>query len=66
MKNFLAKVWLVLDKLDQYVKLPTWLQMVGTILCFGGLMGAHGFARWIGFLGLGMAVVGRLYRYAYP
>jgi hypothetical protein len=52
--------------LEEYVYLSPWLQMVGVIVAFGGLMGAHGAARWIGFLGLGMAIAGRLYRYVYP
>ena len=51
--------------LEKYVYLSPWLQMVGVILTFGGLMGAHGYARWIGFVGLGVAIAGRLYRYVY-
>ncbi len=52
----------LLDKIDQYVKLPAWLQFVGYMLAFGGLVVKH---PVITYVGLGVSMAGWLYEKIY-
>jgi len=53
----------LLDKIDQYVKLPAWLQFVGYMLIAGGLILKH---PLVSFAGLGISMAGWLYDKIYP
>lgn len=56
-----------LDKIDQYVKLPAWLQFVGLMLAFGGLIFIdHSFAKLVAYVGLGISAAGFTYDKIYP
>ena len=63
----------ILDKVDQYIKIKPWLQFVGYILAFGGLIGvssanshmAHLVAVGVAYVGLGVSMAGWLYNAIY-
>jgi hypothetical protein len=52
-----------LDKIDQYIKIKPWLQFVGYMLAFGGLVTKH---PLITYIGLGVSMAGWLYDEIYP
>lgn len=53
--------------IDNYVKLAPWLQFVGLVLVFGGLIAVH---HWFGvpiaYLGAGVSFAGFIYDKIYP
>jgi hypothetical protein len=57
----------LLSSFEQNVKLAPWLQFVGYMLAFGGLLGHR---HWIGlpmaYVGLGVSMAGWLYKKIYP
>ena len=53
----------LLGKIDQYVKLAPWLQFVGYMLAFGGLIFRHPVLSWVG---LGVSMAGFAYDLIYP
>lgn len=52
-----------LDKLDQYIKIQPWLQFVGYMVAFGGLIVKH---PVVSYAGLGISMAGWLYKKIYP
>lgn len=53
----------LIDKFEQYVNISPWLQFVGYMLAFGGLIGRH---PLLAYIGLGVSMAGWLYRELYP
>jgi hypothetical protein len=53
----------LLDKLDQYVKLKQWLQFVGYMVAYGGLVIHH---PLIAYVGLSVSMAGFAYDLIYP
>lgn len=57
----------LLDTFEQYVYIAPWLQFVGLMLGFGGLLGNH---HWFGiplaYLGFGISMAGFVYHKIYP
>jgi hypothetical protein len=58
----------VLNKIDQYVRLPAWLQFVGLMLAFGGLIFINEYhaAKLVAYAGLGVSSAGFCYDLIYP
>jgi hypothetical protein len=59
----------LLDKLDKYVKLAPWLQFVGLMLAFGGLIFIGDYpdpAKLVSYFGLGVSSAGFAYNLIYP
>jgi len=58
----------ILNSIDKYVRLPAWLQFVGLMLAFGGLIfiGDHHFAKVVAYTGLGVSSAGFAYNLIYP
>ena len=62
------------DSLDKYIKIQPWLQFVGYMLAFGGLIGtstvsshmSHVVALGVAYVGLGVSMAGWLYEKIYP
>jgi len=56
----------VLSNFINNLKLPNWLQAVGVIIAYGGLI-LHNYKLGIplSFVGLSIAVIGRLYDFVY-
>jgi hypothetical protein len=55
------------DTIDKYVKLGPWLQFVGLMLAFGGLIFIdHSFAKLVAYVGLGVSAAGFVYDRIYP
>ena len=53
--------------IDNYVKLPPWLQFVGYMLIAGGLIFlSHKFGLLVAYLGLGISFAGFCYDLIYP
>jgi len=53
--------------LEQYVKIAPWLQFVGLMLAFGGLVALrHWFGVPLAYVGLGVSAVGFVYDKIYP
>jgi hypothetical protein len=53
--------------IDNYVKLAPWLQFVGLMLAFGGLLAlGHWFGKPLAFVGLGVSMAGFVYDKIYP
>jgi hypothetical protein len=56
-----------LDKIDQYIKIAPWLQFVGLMLAFGGLIYvSHPVGKMIAYVGLGISSAGFAYEKIYP
>jgi hypothetical protein len=57
----------VLGSLDKYIKIRPWLQFVGYMLAFGGLVFIGlPFAKIVAYVGLGVSMAGFLYDMIYP
>lgn len=59
----------LLDKLDQFVKIKPWLQFVGYMLAFGGMIFIEDYpdpAKLVVYLGLGVSMAGFVYDMIYP
>jgi hypothetical protein len=57
----------IFNSIDQYVKLPAWLQFVGLMLAFGGLIFIdHPGAKLVAYVGLGISAAGFAYDKIYP
>jgi hypothetical protein len=57
----------VLNSVNNYVKLKPWLQFVGYMLTFGGLIFiTHPVAKLVAYVGLGVSMAGYLYNKIYP
>jgi hypothetical protein len=57
----------ILNSVDKYIKIKPWLQFVGYMLAFGGLVFIeHPIAKVVAFLGLGVSMAGYLYEKIYP
>ena len=57
----------ILDTIDKYIKIKPWLQFVGYMLAFGGLILIdHPHAKLVAFVGLGVSMAGFLYDVIYP
>jgi hypothetical protein len=55
--------------IDKFVKLPAWLQFVGLMLAFGGLLFINDYpdpAKLVTYLGLGVSSAGFAYTLIYP
>ena len=56
----------LLANLDKYIKIAPWLQFVGYMLAFGGLLGLHHFfGKPLAYVGLGVSMAGYLYKKLY-
>ena len=53
----------ILNSVDQYIKIKPWLQFVGYMLAFGGLVSKH---PLLAYVGLGVSMAGWLYNKIYP
>jgi len=53
----------ILNQVDQYIKVKPWLQFVGYMLAFGGLVSRH---PMLAYVGLGVSMAGWLYTKIYP
>jgi hypothetical protein len=53
----------ILDAVDKYIKIAPWLQFVGYMLAFGGLILKH---PLVSYVGLGVSMAGWLYKKIYP
>jgi hypothetical protein len=53
----------ILNSVDQYIKVKPWLQFVGYMLAFGGLVTHHPVLTYVG---LGVSMAGWLYNRLYP
>jgi hypothetical protein len=53
----------LLSAFEQNVKLAPWLQFVGYMLAFGGLVTRHPI---LAYVGLGVSMAGWLYKKIYP
>ena len=57
----------ILSSFSQAVKLKPWLQFVGYMLAFGGLIFIeHPGAKVVAYVGLGVSMAGYLYNKIYP
>lgn len=57
----------IFNNIDNYIKEGPWLQFVGYMLTFGGLLGhSHWFGVPLAYLGLGIGMAGYLYKKIYP
>lgn len=53
--------------IEEYVKPAPWLQFVGIMLAFGGLLAlSHWYGKPLAFLGLGVSMAGFVYNQIYP
>jgi hypothetical protein len=53
--------------LSNYIKIKPWLQFVGYMLAFGGLIFiTHPIAKVVAYVGLGVSMAGYLYNKLYP
>ncbi len=57
----------IFNSVDQYIKIKPWLQFVGLMLAFGGLIfiDHHG-AKLVAYVGLGISAAGFVYDSIYP
>jgi len=63
----LSKLGNLFAKFESSVKEGPWLQFVGYMLAFGGLLGhAHKFGVPLAYVGLGVSMAGFLYDKIYP
>jgi hypothetical protein len=63
----MSKIGEIFAKLDNYIHPGPWLQFVGYILAFGGLIAhSHWFGVPLAYLGLGISFAGSLYDRIYP
>jgi hypothetical protein len=53
----------ILNSVDQYIKEGPWLQFVGYMVAFGGLVTHHPVVTYVG---LGVSMAGWLYKKIYP
>jgi hypothetical protein len=53
----------IFNSIDQYIKIQPWLQFVGYMLAFGGLVLRH---PLVAYVGLGVSMAGWLYEKIYP
>jgi hypothetical protein len=53
----------ILNTIDRYIKIAPWLQFVGYMLAFGGLVTKH---PTLTYVGLGVSMAGWLYNKIYP
>lgn len=61
------KISALLSSVDKYIKIAPWLQFVGYMLAFGGLIFIeHPVAKIIAYVGLGVSMAGYLYDKIYP
>ncbi len=57
----------ILSSVDKYIKIKPWLQFVGYMLAFGGLIFIeHPIAKVVAYVGLGVSMAGYLYNKIYP
>lgn len=57
----------ILSSVDKYIKIKSWLQFVGYMLAFGGLVFIeHPLAKVVAYVGLGVSMAGFLYDMIYP
>ena len=57
----------ILDTVDRYIKIAPWLQFVGLMLAFGGLIFIdHNHAKLVAYVGLGVSTAGFVYDKIYP
>ena len=57
----------ILDTVDKYIKIAPWLQFVGLMLAFGGLVFIdHNHAKLVAYIGLGVSMAGFAYDKIYP
>ena len=53
--------------IDNYIKIKPWLQFVGLMLAFGGLVFIdHSYAKLVAYVGLGVSSAGFAYDLIYP
>jgi hypothetical protein len=53
--------------IENYVKLPAWLQFVGLMLAVGGLLALkHWFGIPLAYVGIGVSFAGFIYEKIYP
>ena len=53
--------------IDNYIKIKPWLQFVGLMLAFGGLVFIdHSYAKLVVYVGLGVSSAGFAYDLIYP
>ena len=63
----MASLASLLDAFEKNVKIAPWLQFVGYMLAFGGLLGLHHkFGVPLAYVGLGVSMAGYLYKKIYP
>lgn len=53
----------ILNSVDRYIKIKPWLQFVGYMLAFGGLVLRY---PLVAYVGLGVSMAGWLYNKIYP
>lgn len=53
--------------IENYVKVAPWLQFVGNMLAFGGLLAlSHWYGKPLAYVGLGVSMAGFCYDRIYP
>jgi len=62
-----GRIYLMALNIEKYVKLAPWLQFVGVMLAFGGLLAlSHWYGKPLAYAGLGVNMAGFVYDRIYP